>query len=611
MHLKHLKIKNFKSFYGETEFNFAAGFNVLLGANSSGKSSILESIAFHEISDVPHRSVLNSEDSEQPSLQRPEVELRFAINVTELRKLTSPAPHVYVGIGAGDGNSFYTTDINAVNDQLATGALDLDIKRGITTGQFCRVSFTGWPSTWQQLGGNSRAINFARLDQSEVPKVAEISGVMSNQNQLSEFLQKVQRKIYKFSSERKVQPICLHTNHNGGELLPDGANLAFCINNLQTNRKVLFDRINHLLQRIFPTIYWVGAPASINGQNTFELKVHTTPPDLNREDLAVPINQVGTGVGNALAMLYVVLTAPTPRIILLEEPNSFLHPRALRELLSILAEHGSQHQYFITTHSSDVLRTVNASTVTLLEHDGQQTTAKQTTGQKLHDLKAGLVELGISLTDLHGCDKVLWVEGETEEAVFPQLLRKYLPEQAQGIAVLPLYATGDFESRKYNPKKVAEIYKRLSSGSFLAPPMVAIALDREQRKDSEIAQIEKECAGIVHFLPEAILEDYFLHAGAIQAVLEAEIKETLAPQTVAEALSRVLKSSEVLLNPRKPKSAAVHAAKVLKAVFLELGTIEYHKTAHGPRIVEWLLVNAPEHLQPLEAWLRAVMQEKA
>ena len=79
---------------------------------------------------------------------------------------------------------------------------------------------------------------------------------------------------------------------------------------------------------------------------------------------------------------------------------------------------------------------------------------------------------------------------------------------AQGIAVLPLHATGDFESKKYEPKKVAEIYKRLSEGSFLAPPMVAIALDRERRKDSEIEQIKKDCNGIVHFLPKIMLEDY-------------------------------------------------------------------------------------------------------
>jgi hypothetical protein len=454
---------------------------------------------------------------------------------------------------------------------------------------------------WRNLSPSAEVVPGALTDGN---RPIDINNFHASHNDLQRIWQKLPEKIYRSYSERAVQALSPH--HLNGELLPNSSNLAYCINHLQSNNKDLFETLNQLLNRVFPNVHWVGAPP--NGNNQFELKVHTTKSNLNRGDLAVPTSRVGTGVGNALAILYVALTAQTQRLILLEEPNSFLHPRALRELLAILAEIGKKHQFFVTTHSSDVLRTIDASTVTLLEHDGQQTKVNQTSGKNLHELKAGLVDLGISLTDLHGCDKVLWVEGETEEAVFPLLLRKYLPEQAQGIAVLPLYATGDFESRKYNPKKVAEIYKRLSSGSFLAPPMVAIALDREQRKDSEIAELEKECSGIVHFLPKTMLEDYFLHAGAIQAVLETETKKALSLQAVTDALDRALQSSEVLLNPKMPRSVAVHAAKVLKAVFWELGTLEYHKTAHGPRIVEWLLINAPEHLQPLKEWLTKVMQ---
>lgn len=44
MYLKQLKITNYKSFFETTEFIFELGFNVLLGANSSGKTSVLEAI---------------------------------------------------------------------------------------------------------------------------------------------------------------------------------------------------------------------------------------------------------------------------------------------------------------------------------------------------------------------------------------------------------------------------------------------------------------------------------------------------------------------------------------------------------------------------------------
>ena len=323
---------------------------------------------------------------------------------------------------------------------------------------------------------------------------------------------------------------------------------------------------------------------------------------MKRSDLAIPINRVGTGVANALAMLYVALTAQTQRFILLEEPNSFLHPRALRELLAILAEIGSKHQFFVTTHSSDVLRTIKASTVTLLEHDGCQTTVKQTSGNELHTFQAGLVDLGIRLTDLHGCDKVLWVEGETEEAIFPLLLRHYFPELAQGIAVLPLHATGDFEAKKYGPKKVAEIYKKLSQGSFLAPPMVAIALDREKRSASEIEQTEKDCAGVVYFLPRTMLEDYLLNAEAIAAVLSQELEKQVVQAEVKTALQTAMASESCLLNAENKSSKATHAAKVLESVFQSLGTLEYRKTAHGPKIAEWLLANKPGDFKELKEW---------
>lgn len=595
MHISHLKVSNYKSFFEAREFEFRPGFNVLLGANSSGKTSILEAIALHELNDTPHLSTLNSSEPGYFPTSKPEAELTISISIPELRGLAYPATEFFIGLGDQAGH-FFSSDISLLQHRLSTERLRLGLKRSFNGPHSARLGFQNWLPMWRAIGTST---HFPGLRLSDL----SITNFAGGSEEFSYIWQKLPQKIYRFSSERNIKSVCGH--YSSGELLPNSENLAYCINHLQSTNSNLFEKLNRLFHRVFPTIHWVSAPP--NGGNQFELRVHSTPTELDRGDLAIPINRVGTGIGNALAILYVALTAQTQRFILLEEPNSFLHPRALRELLSILAEVGGKHQFFVTTHSSDVLRTVDASTVTLLEHDGQQTFIKQTTGKKLHELKAGLVDLGISLTDLHGCDKVLWVEGETEEAVFPQLLRKYLPEQAQGIAVLPLYATGDFESRKYNPKKVAEIYKRLSSGSFLAPPMVAIALDREQRKDSEIAELEKECAGIVHFLPKTMLEDYFLHAGAIQAVLETETKKAPSLQAVTEALDRALQSSEVLLNPKKPRSVAVHAAKVLKAVFWELGTLEYHKTAHGPRIVEWLLINAPEHLQPLEEWLTKVM----
>lgn len=595
MYLKRLTVSNYKSFFEPTAFDFEPGFNVLLGANSSGKSSVLEAIAFHELANTPHRTILNVIEVGTPLIDSPTSELSFNCTLNELVLQLPAGQDLYVGVGDQVGH-FYSEDIQLLMQRLSNEKLVLDIKADLHAGRFMRLSFDGWPSAWRQL--NSSGTFPALLVRRNNPAANQTSNFGTGSADLDQLFARIVPRIYRFSAERAVQHVYGH--HHDSELLPSSANLAYCINHLQSSNPDLADELNRLLHRVFPTIHWVGAPGNPGSQ--FELKVHTNPSHMKRGDLAIPINRVGTGVANALAMLYVALTAQTQRFILLEEPNSFLHPRALRELLAILAEIGSKHQFFVTTHSSDVLRTINASTVTLLEHDGCQTTVKQTSGKELHKFHAGLVDLGIRLTDLHGCDKVLWVEGETEEAIFPLLLKHFFPELAQGIAVLPLHATGDFEAKKYEPRKVAEIYKKLSEGSFLAPPMVAIALDKERRSSSEIKQVEKDCAGIVHFLPRTMLEDYLLSTEAITAVLNQELDLEVAPADIEKSLKKAIASESCLLNPKSKSDKTIHAAKVLKSVFESVATAEYRKTAHGPKIAEWLLANKPDKFEELKEW---------
>src|SRR5205807_6323603 len=64
-------------------------------------------------------------------------------------------------------------------------------------------------------------------------------------------------------------------------------------------------------------------------------------------------NHTGTGVGHVIAMMYVLVTAEEPRIILIDEPQSFLHPRAVRRLIGVF-KLMPEHQFIISTHSPQV-----------------------------------------------------------------------------------------------------------------------------------------------------------------------------------------------------------------------------------------------------------------
>jgi predicted ATPase len=601
MHLRELTVTSYKSFFESTRFVFERGFNLLVGSNSSGKSSVLEAIEFQSAADRPHRSVKSIPTIDDVRTTNSVLEVSFAMAREEISKVMRPVGSYWIGLGTEDGRSYATT-AEQVSSQIEAVGLQFDYRRTVGVNEVGRICLPNWPSRWRQLQSQSVMGCQVNPPDFHIPQPQEWQ---ANGNDISSIARTISSRIYRFAAERKVVPRC---GTSSAILTPDSANLAFCLNHLQTSAFKQFEVLNDSITRIFPTIQRVSAIPTDNGQ--FELSVQTTGSSPDRADLRVPIDQVGTGVFNAVAMLYVATTTQLGQIILLEEPNSFLHPRALRELLAILREVGSRHQFFITTHSSDVLRSIEPSSVTLLEFDGVSTSIKQSSGTDIVAFREGLIDLGIRLTDLHGCDRVLWVEGETEEAVFPLLLRSFFPKIAEGTAVLPLHATGDFEAKKINPKKIAEIYKMLSQRSFLVPPMVGITLDRENKPASLIGQIERDCNGLVHFLNRPMLEDYLLDEDAIAAVLSKEAERVITPADVMQSLSECEALEANRLNPMKEGDNSVHAAKVLDAVFKSylVGGPGYQKVHHGGQITKWLIANKPTQLDPLVQWLTHVLR---
>jgi energy-coupling factor transporter ATP-binding protein EcfA2 len=70
-----------------------------------------------------------------------------------------------------------------------------------------------------------------------------------------------------------------------------------------------------------------------------------------------PLQEQGDGVRSYLGLLLHMLGS-TQQIILVDEPEAFLHPPQARQLGSVLAERTETRQSFIATHSADVLQGV-------------------------------------------------------------------------------------------------------------------------------------------------------------------------------------------------------------------------------------------------------------
>jgi len=197
--------------------------------------------------------------------------------------------------------------------------------------------------------------------------------------------------------------------------------------------------------------------------------------DTEREDLAVPLSESGTGVGQVLAILYVVFTSEYPRTIVIDEPQSFLHPGAVRKLFEILKGY-PQHQYMITTHSPNAVIAADPRALFLVRKEGEESVVEQLDVCETRDQARFLREVGASLSGVFGANNVLWVEGATEEECFPLIVSKVAERQLLGTKIVGVLSTGDLGGR--HSRDVYRIYEGLSQSGGLLPPAVGFIFAR-------------------------------------------------------------------------------------------------------------------------------------
>jgi predicted ATPase len=132
--------------------------------------------------------------------------------------------------------------------------------------------------------------------------------------------QSFRQLVYRFSSERAVKARSPHGTNP--QLAPNAENLAEVLHILQPNA-VAFQEFNGLVSEILPQVKWISTRA-ISSAN--EVLAWNIDKSTKRDDLGVPLDETGTGIGQVLAILYVVFTSNEPNTIIIDEPQSFLHP---------------------------------------------------------------------------------------------------------------------------------------------------------------------------------------------------------------------------------------------------------------------------------------------
>ena len=592
MRIESVAITNYKSFLDKQTIQFEPGFNLLLGTNNAGKTSVLDVLDMDISLNVPHRSERTIPQYGGHTNLSSLLEVTLSTRFNELWRLAGAA-QLYLPL-ATTAEFHGGVSTAATIEKFIADDGELLITSTFTQGGE-KVSFKAGELVQGVASRNSPNEQLAAALIQFNPNLPQLQVQLANFSdvgaKIGDYAQLFKPRIYRFNAQRRPGFQCAG---QGTSILDrEAIFLPYCLNNLQTNdshgHQILCDWVN----RVFPSVKWVQSTSNGGG---FELHCLPQLPAARRNDLAISMSRMGAGIGNVIAMFYVVMTSREPQVIAIDEPNAFLHPKALRELLAILEAEGKQHQFILTAHSADVLTAVNTRSITVLEFDGVATTAQQIGPKDLHLLRSGLAELGIRMTDLHAKDRVFWVEGQTEELVMPALLRWACREIAAGTSVLRVERTGTFSKKGMAPEEIAQIYERLSISSALVPPIVCILLDGESRSKKSRDDVEAASGGKLRFLDRRMLENYLLHPVALKAAF-LELGKSVSLENVTELLVKNLGATDV---------GEIDGAAVLKSIFSELSeaTLEFRKTRDVPILIDWLLENEPEYLAPLRICLR-------
>lgn len=160
-----------------------------------------------------------------------------------------------------------------------------------------------------------------------------------------------------------------------------------------------------------------------------EQMLHVTTEFRNpAQNLARPISRMGKGMRCiylfSLLEAYTEIEENLPSIILIEDPEIFLHPRLQKVSGEILYRLSRKNQVIFTTHSPNLLSNFNSRQIRqiVIREDGSSDIREKT------DISAILDDLGYTAGDLMNVNFVFIVEGKQDKSRLPLLLQKYYSE---------------------------------------------------------------------------------------------------------------------------------------------------------------------------------------
>jgi putative ATP-dependent endonuclease of OLD family len=253
--------------------------------------------------------------------------------------------------------------------------------------------------------------------------------------------------------------------------------------------------------------------------------------EMDVDEFLLEVN--GAGVREALRLI-LDFEFQQPSILLVEEPEVHLHPALEIAMMRFLKQISASCQVFVSTHSTNFLDAGDLRNVYLVSKEKH-------TNVQLLDLEEAQSkipkELGLRLSTLFMFDRLLFVEGPSDEATVRELANKVGVNLAQrNVGFIRMGGVRNFTH-----------YANEAILSFLSKRQVEIffLLDHDEKDNQEVETIKTRLGdkATVKILSKREIENYLLKPKAIAAFIGSKTRSAgktgtaLSPERISELLS--------------------------------------------------------------------------
>jgi predicted ATP-dependent endonuclease of OLD family len=225
-------------------------------------------------------------------------------------------------------------------------------------------------------------------------------------------------------------------------------------------------------------------------------------------DERFPIPLVGGGHQELVTIMHQI--GAGAKIFGIEEPEIHLHPELARRLFNAFKEISKDKQIFLATHSTVFVDHADLGNTWIVRREGRETTVTRV--KESGDLKGLFYELGVRASDIFFSNGVIFVEGESDKVVFPILAEKLGIDFAEH--ELAVISTRGKSSGKYYLTLWTEIAKSTGIPYFMI-------LDKDAENEAKKLSATVLTAGENLFiLRKGSLEEYYPEERIVAAIKE-------------------------------------------------------------------------------------------